>query len=317
MNCSKTAVSKLMRIAWNTVGPIISRVQADMDPDPSKRFDGLVNIGVDETSYKKGHKYITVVVNHDTGKVIWAHPGHGKTIFTKFFQQLTKEQRSSIRLISGDGARWIADCMKEFCPQADRCIDPFHVVEWAMEALDDVRRAAWNDARKSAKQATKRKRGRPHKGAEVPESKASFIKQSRYALGKAPEHLTEAQQAKIEMIAKSDNRLYRAYLLKEKLRLVFHMDDLETAQQELDGWIKWAQHCRIKVFVDLQRKIRRHYDAILATIKYGLSNARIEATNNKIKLSIRMAYGFRNIENMLSMIMLRCSDIDIRLPWEY
>ena len=85
----------------------------------------------------------------------------------------------------------------------------------------------------------------------------------------------------------------------------------------MDSWIKWAQHSRIKVFVDLQKKIRRHYDAILTTMEHDLSNAVLEATNRKIKVSIYMAYGFRNINNMLDMIMLRCSDIDVRLPWEY
>ena len=73
LNCSKTAVASLLRVSWNTIGPIISRMKKELDPDPSKRFAGLVNIGVDETSYKKGHKYITVIINHDTGKVIWAH----------------------------------------------------------------------------------------------------------------------------------------------------------------------------------------------------------------------------------------------------
>ena len=143
------------------------------------------------------------------------------------------------------------------------------------------------------------------------------MKGSRFALGKAPENLTGKQEAQLEFIAKSDKRLYRAYLLKEKLRLVFQCKDAETAQTELDAWIKWAQHCRIKTFVELQRKIRRHYDAILATMEYHLSNAVVEATNRKIKLSIYMAYGFRNMDNMLDMIMLRCSDIEVRLPWEY
>ena len=104
-------------------------------------------------------------------------------------------------------------------------------------------------------------------------------------------------------------------LLKEELRLVFH-HGLEAGKEQLDHFIKWAQHCRIPEFVELQRKIRRHYDAILATLEHKLSNARIEAVNNKIKLTIRMAYGFRNIDNMIDMIMLRCSDIEVNLPWE-
>jgi len=314
-NCPKKVVSALMRISWHTVGPIISRVKKDIDPNPEHRFDGLVNIGVDETSYRKGHKYLTVIVDHDKGKVIWACKGHGKNVFAKFFKLLTPDQLASIRLVSGDGAKWIAECLKEFCPDAQRCLDPFHVVQWANEALDDVRRNAWRDARKKAPKTPKRGRGRPPKNATPPDTTAKDLKGSRYALGKAPENLTEAQMAQLEIIAKSDKRLYRAYLLKEELRLVFQQD-AENGKRMLDHWIKWAQHCRIPVFVELQRKIRRHYASIIATLEHRLSNARIEAINNKIKLSIRMAYGFRNMDNMLDTIMLRCSDIEVRLPWE-
>lgn len=316
MNCTKTAVSKLMRISWNTVGPIVSRVKRELDSDPSKRFEGLVNIGVDETSYKKGHKYITVVINHDTGKVVWAHEGHGKNVFTKFFKLLTKEQLGKLKLVSGDGAKWIQECMNDFCSQAKRCIDPFHVVQWANEALDAVRREAWRCAYEKTKGASKRKVGRPPKDTTKKDNTAKDLKGSRFALGKAPEKLSEKQRAQLEFIAKSDKRLYRAYLLKEKLRLVFRCEDAKTAKAELDAWIKWAQHCRITVFVELQRKIRRHYAAILATMEYHLTNAVVEAINRKIKLSIYMAYGFRSMENMLDMIMLRCSDIKVSLPWE-
>ena len=128
--------------------------------------------------------------------------------------------------------------------------------------------------------------------------------------------LTPNQQAKVEWIAKTDPRLYRAYKLKESLRLVFYNDTVEDAKESLDAWFKWARHCRISAFVELQKKINRHKQSILNTIDYGLTNARIEAINNKIKLSIRMAYGFRNLDNMMAMIMLRCSDIKVQLPWK-
>ena len=136
------------------------------------------------------------------------------------------------------------------------------------------------------------------------------------ALGKAPKNLTPNQQAKVEWIAKTDPRLYRAYKLKEALRLVFYNDTVKEAKEALDAWFKWARHCRIPAFVELQKKINRHMQSILNTIEYGLTNARIEANNNKLKLSIRMAYGFRNLDNMMAMIMLRCSDIKVKLPWE-
>ena len=214
LSCTKTAVASLLRISWNTIGPVISRMRAKLDANPAARFAGLVRIGVDETSYKKGHKYITVVINHDTGKVIWDHEGNSKTIFTKFFKLLSKEQLANIQLVSGDGAKWIQECINDFCPAAKRCIDPFHVVQWATEALDEVRRLAWRDALKNSADKTTKERGRPKKGAPKKDTTAKDLKGSRFALGKAPEHLTKKQQAQLEFIAKADKRLYRAYLLK-------------------------------------------------------------------------------------------------------
>ena len=117
----------------------------------------------------------------------------------------------------------------------------------------------------------------------------------------------------MEMLIKSDKRLYRAYLLKEGLRLVFRYSYIE-AVQELERWLKWAQRCRIKEFVELGRKIKRHKEAILAAIKYRLTNARIEAVNNKIKVTIRMGYGFRNIDNLIALVRLKCGGVDVKLP---
>ena len=108
-------------------------------------------------------------------------------------------------------------------------------------------------------------------------------------------------------------RLYRAYLLKETLRTVFKYS-YEEALPELDRWLKWAQRCRIKEFVELSKKIRRHKTAILTTIDNGLTNARIEAVNNKIKVTIRMGYGFRNIDNLIALVRLKCGGLDVRLP---
>lgn len=124
----KTAVSTYMRIAWNTIGPIISRYRKDADPCPEHRFNGLKHIGIDETSYKKGHKYITVIVDHDTNSVIWVHERHGKEVLRGFFEQLSEEQRASIECVTADGARWISETMEEYIPSAHRCLDSYHMV---------------------------------------------------------------------------------------------------------------------------------------------------------------------------------------------
>lgn len=305
------------------MGRCINRALNDIEPERSRRLDGLVNIGIDETSYKKGHKYITVIVNHDTNTVVWAAQGHGKSILTQFYRQLTPQQLSSIRVVTGDGAKWITECVNEFTPDCERCVDPFHVVEWAMEALDEVRREVWREAHSEAMQLAKeypRRKGRPKADdaesaiIKAARAKAEEIKNSAYALGKAPEHLTESQQAKMAMIAENNSRLYRAYRMKETLRLLLKIKDVDEAAEELKRWLWWASHSRIDAFKKLYLKIKRQRDHILNTIRLGMSNARIEATNNKIKLIVRKAYGFRNIQNMLDMVYLVCSDLRVPLP---
>lgn len=147
LHATSTAVSEYYRINWHTVGSICKRVQLSLEEGQPSRFDNLEEIGIDETSYKKGHKYMTVVVNHKTGALIWAKKGHGKEVLTDFFNELTEEQRAKIKLVSADGAGWIADCVKEFCPNAKRCVDPFHVVAWANDALDEVRKGVVREAK--------------------------------------------------------------------------------------------------------------------------------------------------------------------------
>ena len=158
MHLTKTDVCKIMRINWKTVGPIISRTKNRIEPDSKVRFNGVTRIGIDETSYKKGHKYITVVVDHDTNQVIWVAIGTGKDVLESFFMELTEEQRGNITLVSADGAKWIKSSIEEWLPNAERCIDGFHVVSWAIEALDELRKQAWRRAKKKDKQQPKRKK---------------------------------------------------------------------------------------------------------------------------------------------------------------
>lgn len=320
---SKSAICEFMRISWRTVGRCIARVVDDLEPDHNCRLHDLVRIGIDETSYSKGHRYITTVVNHDTNSVVWVAQGHGRMVIDSFFQSLSAEERANIEVVSGDGAIWISGGVEHWCPDALRCTDPFHVVGWATDVLDELRREAWQQANtevKELKKEAKPKRGRvasdDTKRQKYEEAKkaAKSIKNSRYALGKAPEHLTENQAAKLELIAAENNTLYRAYRLKERLRLLLKLKDPEDALDELNRWLSSAAHSRIPQMVELGRKIRRHKQYILNFIITGISNARVEANNNKISLLIHRSYGFRNFRNMVSLIMLVCSDLAIQLP---
>ena len=132
--CSKTAITELMRIAWRTVGAIITRVWADTAGDLDL-FAGLRRIGIDEISYKRNYKYLTIVVDHDTGRLVWAAPGRDQATVRAFFDALGPERCAHITHVSADGANWIAEVVAERCPNAVRCADPFHVVKWATAAL--------------------------------------------------------------------------------------------------------------------------------------------------------------------------------------
>lgn len=284
----------------------MTRTLKHLDPETEqRRLTGLVRIGVDETSFRKGHKYMTVVINHDTGEVVWVHDGHGKAVFDLFFKALTKEQRRTIELVSGDGAKWIDSCIKEHIPHARRCIGPFHVVQWAGKSLDNVRTRIWQLMRGDDKNLTRqikeckdeKERKRLEQARKEQEALTRSIKGSAYALGKAPENLTEPQQAKLQLIAQTQPVLMRAYRLKEELRLILKMP-AEAAQDSLKRWYWRASHSRIEEIKELARKIKRHAENIFNTMRYGLSNARNEAANNKIKVLLRRSYGFRNLESM-------------------
>ena len=311
---SKKAVSEYLRVKWETVGSIIGRTVKELS-EGINRFDDLVNIGIDETSYKKGHKYLTVVVNHATNTVVWVGVGFGKTVLESFFELLNEKQKSGIKAVSGDGAGWIKDTVEANCPNAVFCIDPFHVVSWVTDILDQVRKEIWNDARKKLSEEKKLiKAGKADlKDSAKTEQLVKSVKSSKYPLLMNPEHLNEYYSAKLDMILLNNRRLATAYRLKEELRLIFMLPPDEVSAA-IDKWRRRAWSCRIPQFVELQRKIKRHKKGIIAAVTLGLSNARIEATNNKIKLSIRMAYGFRNLDNLKAMIMLRCGGIAVSLP---
>lgn len=295
---------QLMRVAWRTVGNIVARMWADAEK-LTDRFNGLRRIGVDEISYKKGHKYLRVVVDHDTKNLVWAPSWRTMDTLRQYFDLIGPVRFAQLKHVSAHGADFIGTVVAEKYPAAVRVADPFHVVQWATEALNEVRRESWNDARKQARREPPRPRGRP--AADAPDrpqaARAKGLKEARYALLKNPEDLSEQQGEKLVWIVKADPRLYRAYLLKEGLRAVFKMP-LEAATEALDGWVSWARRSRIDAFVKLQRSIVKHRDRILAAIEHGLSNALIESKNTKIRLITRVAFGFKSAEALIALAML-------------
>jgi transposase len=295
--CSKSAVCELMRISWLTVGRIIERVVAEQSARLGDPLEGLRRIGIDELSYRKGQRYITVVVDHDSGRLVWAHDGRDRKTVARFFDQLGPQRCQLLQLVSSDMGDWITHVVSERCPTATLCLDPFHVVALAGEALDAVRREVWRDAH----------RGGDRRGAR-------WVRGARWALWKRPERLTDRQRAKLQTIEHVNRRLYRAYLLKEQLRVVFHEPDSEAAIALLDAWLVWARRCRIPSFVKLAKTIWHHHERIVATLTHRLSNARIEAANTTMRLICRRAYGFHSPDALIALAMLTLGGLRPPLP---
>ena len=384
---SKTAICELEGINWRTVGNCVKASHTRLEPDISARLhDDVRRICVDETAYRTGYKYITVVYDMDKNRVIWVQENHGYDVFAEFCKLLTEEERAKIEIVAGDGASWIDSCCKEFFPNATRCIDFFHVAQWINKALDDVRistaakakreynrlkddyikaeadtaaaaEKAFLEYQKALDELSKmphrgrpsnrklellefiaeykvaqaqeseelrpRPVGRPKKMQLTPEHEKSLkelsdriddFKGAKFALGHNPENCSDKQIEKLQLIENNYPDLYKAYQLKESLRLILHMKDVNQASCELFKWIESAKNSELKPMLELARKIEdRHTENILNAIKCQANSAKSESTNTTIKGLIKLARGFRNIDNMIALIYLKCSDIVIPL----
>ena len=297
---AKSTVAHVMRVSWRSVGAMVARVLADLDAAAGDRWDGIRRIGIDEISYKRGHNFLTVVVDHDTGRLLWMTPGRTKRALGLFFERLGPDRCARLELVSADGADWIAEVVALNAPQAKRCMDPFHVVKWGMEALDDTRRQVAGQARR-------------HGDADLAKALGAGC---RFALWKNPEHLTVKQQATLADIERINQPVFRAYILKEQLRAVFSHDgeDGEDGAARLDAWIDAAAHSGLPAFVKLADRIEDYSPTIKNALRYKLSNARVESINTKIRLITRVAFGFRSPQALIALAMLHLGGYDLRLP---
>jgi transposase len=138
---AKTPICGLLRIGWDTVGKIVERVVAEQLDE--SRLAGLVAIGCDEISYRRGQRYLTSVVDHQSGAIVWCSPGRNTATLQAFFTELG-DRRHSIRAVSIDMSGGYAKAIRDSVPQAEICFDPFHVVRLGQRAVDQVRRDEWN-----------------------------------------------------------------------------------------------------------------------------------------------------------------------------
>ncbi len=284
----KTAVAELTGIAWVTVGQIAERLVAEKLPED--RLEGLTKIGVDEISYRKHHKYLTVVVDHEKGGVVWVGAGKSAKTLKEFFEELGPERAKTIELVSIDMSAAYEKAIRESLPNAKIVFDRFHVAKLAQDAVTEVRREAMREL------ASEEKR---------------WLKKSRWILLKRPENRTEKEDDRLSMIKKTNGPVYRAYLLKESFLNIFVRDTREQAEEDLRAWLKWAARSRLKPFVRLGRTIRKYWDGVLEFIETKLNNGRLEGMNNKIRLLSHRSYGFHSAKALIATIYLCCSKVEL------
>lgn len=279
-----TSVTKLLGIDWRTVGVIIGRV-VDRKLDPG-RLKGLRRIGVDEFSYRKRHRYITIVVDHDRRRVVWTGEGKGAAALTRFFAEIGPEACRELETVTMDMSAGYRRAVLDHAPQAAIVFDRFHVQKLAGEALDEVRRQVVREAEDS--------------------EFARAIKRSRWPLLKNAEDATGKDKRKLSEVEHAYKPLFRAYLLKEALRKALSRRQPWRARRDLREWIGWAARSRLEPFKRLSRTIRKHFDGVIAYIELRLTNGLVEGINAKSRMIARRAYGFHSAQALMAMIML-CS----------
>jgi transposase len=292
---NKQAAAGRYAVSWRAVNNMCVRL-AEEALGRVDLLDRLRAIAIDEVKYKKGHRYLTVVCDHQTGKVVWAGEGRSKQTVGKFFDALG-DRAANLEFVTADGASWIRDVVAERAPDAIVCLDTFHVIGWATNALDEVRRVEWNKLRQAG--ATR---------------SAKQFKGLRFLLRRNWEHLTMGQRDLIWALETANRRTFRAFQLKEELRDIFALP-LLRARRALDDWLAYASRSKLAPFVKLARTIRTYRASIEATIEWRLTNGIAESNNASIGRLRANARGFHNPEAFITMILLDRAGIRPQLPW--
>lgn len=287
---SQTAVSNLLRTSWITVGRIISRVVARKLDAGRDRLDDLKHIGIDELSYRKHHEYVTVVVDHERGVVVWSSRGKNADTLRAFFEELGPERCAAIESVTIDMSQAYINAVREMVPHARLVFDRFHVQRLVQDALDETRRdevrgAASADARKA-------------------------LKNTRFALLKSEWNMTDADHQTLAELEQTNQPIFRGHLLKEAFAGILAGRQINVARRRLVQWIKDAKSCDLQHFARVARTIERHLEGILEYVRTRFTNARTEGLNGKIRTITRRAFGFHSATALIAMIFLCCGGVD-------
>jgi transposase len=288
----KTSVCRLLRCSWEAVDRIVADVVTDHLDE--SRLEDLYRVGVDEISYKRGHQYLTIVADHDTGRVVWIAKDRSKQALTSFYDALGEQRRNQLKAVSMDMSHIYRDATRDAVPNAVICFDPFHAMQWVNQALDAVF-------------------SRTPRAETVITSQHQW-RRTRTALRTGAERLDHDQHQLVRQLRRQRYELFRAWELKEQFRALYRNVAPSDARRYLATWCTRAKRSKIRSFVNLARRIRNHFDGIVAAVEHGLSNSRLEGINSKIRLINNRAHGHQSLSALSNSIYLCLGGITIQLP---
>jgi transposase len=272
-------VAKLFRVHWNTVAAAVR--QAVSYGLEHREISGVLYIGVDELSRRKGHVYVTNVYDLTTKRLLWSGEGRSKATLRRFFEEHASDLKQTVKGVCCDMWQPYIDMIRDHLPEATLVFDKFHVIQHLNKAVDQVRRDEARDLRKT---------------------NPELLKRTRYIWLKKPENLTDKQRARLGHLEKLNLRSNRAYLLKESFRELWDYKRKGWAKRYLKKWFWWATHSRLKPMRDFAWLLRRHEDGILAYFDERISNGAVEGMNNKAKVVSHRCYGFRTATTYITAL---------------
>ena len=229
-------------------------------------------------------KYLVIVTDHDTARVVWAAEGRNQAAVRAFFDALGPDRTELLTHVSADGASWIHPVVAELAPRAEICLDAFHIVKWAGDKLDELRRRVAGELRAAGR-----------------DGEAATLGAGMWALRKDYRKLSPGQRGTLADIAAVNKPVYKGYLIKEQIREALKVKG-ETGKTLMRGVTAWAHRCRIPEMTSLARTLSRYRQSIGATLDGGPSNGRAEALNAQVNAIITRARGFRSATALINMI---------------
>ena len=265
-------ISKLLKVSWDTVR-FIQEEYLKKEVKKIKLSD-VKQIAIDELAIEKGHKYVTVVLNLETGAVLYIGNGKGSDALIDFWKKI-KRAKAKIEAIAVDMSPAFTYAIKTNCPGAVIVYDHFHVIKKMNDSLSDLRRQVQNEANAQGKKT---------------------LKGTRWLLLSNIENLSGSKSTNLKTALKLNKPLSVGYYMKEELRQLWKMHNLEEASEALELWCKKARESKVIVLEKMAKLLVKHKEGILNYYKYRISTGPIEGFNNKAQTMKRQAYGYRNKE---------------------